>query len=913
MVKFGKDYRKYQVKQWQSSYINYKLLKQEIRSIKNTINAQIDNEGRPESSRVTLGHPSLKPMELVPEEPLIIQEGQDLQSLYNLKYGQELKKFIDLLEKEFRKCYIHFVNQEKELYKKVNGHCYCAELYKDYNIINIVNEIKEIYMTLKFTKRLNCFINDNVTAIKKILKKFDKKFQKYFGIIGPKYILSHLTSQNSDMEYFLQFKLIDESTTVCENNLNILLKKYKQLKPLNPFIIINSENINTNTLEIQIKDYTKKIYEELDTIDELTYFKIQYREWFYYAKLNERIVKNNPTIYENDIYNPVLSATYHKDSILEKCISNPDAIKEIKKSQSPLSKSNFKNLILLYIYSAFYGAMLTNILPLIPYYIKTTMKISHPTAFLLPLILTYSGYMIPYTIFTNVNYRDKYNTYMNISYTLSYILIFLSSLVITFVNKDKDKKYLNFILILVSRFLFGLANNKMMSKKYITLYLPKSRVCDVSQKFLFAELIGEILGPLISLALIYIPETKLGSIDYNHFNCIGYFGLLFSLIIGIIHVILFTKPLSSNFLMVKDEKNITGSKFYQKSEEELNRKQYQKEQNLMYKKKYDEIKKKKINNEEEGNIIITNTKKEKDDTNINSDNNESLEEKLIDTNENNNNHEKEENSLDVSIGGNIALTVNQKNMINDIEKNLEKKNEESNFDDMNKIRKTINIIIKNEKIKFGYIKQNILLILIIFFITSLNQIHLIFNYLFYIQVIMYENNPEMYMFCLLIFLLFLPQVAKLLFIFKFYQVNYKFRIFIFGSVLILLILNVPLMFSEVYGCKYAFIPLNILLVLGCNIINLCCSCYLSFIMSPEWRFLCIGVGPAINYVIIIGKIIGGIFSLLWSTDNEVNHWIWMAITASFFIYIIILIFFTRIIRMKGITRIIRKKACENNV
>ena len=232
---------------------------------------------------------------------------------------------------------------------------------------------------------------------------------------------------------------------------------------------------------------------------------------------------------------------------------------------------------------------------------------------------------------------------------------------------------------------------------------------------------------------------------------------------------------------------------------------------------------------------------------------------------------------------------------------------------MNKIRKTINIIIKNEKNEFGYIKQNILLILIIFFITSLCQIHLIFNYVYYIQVIMYKNNPDMNMFCLLIFLLFLPQIAKLFFIFKFYQVNYKFRIFIFGSVLILLILNVPLMFGVVYENKYVFIPLNILLVLGCNIINLCCSCYLSFIMSPEWKFLCIGVGPAINYVIIIGKIIGGIISLFFSNDNEINHWIWMAITASFFIYIIILIFFTRIIRMKGITRIIRKMACENNV
>jgi len=449
-----------------------------------------------------------------------------------------------------------------------------------------------------------------------------------------------------------------------------------------------------------------------------------------------------------------------------------------------------------------------------------------------------------------------------------------------------------------------------MCKKYITLYLPKSRVCDVSQKFLLSELIGEILGPLISLILINIKEVTLGSIDYSHFNCIAYFGLLFSLILLIVQVVVFTKPLSSNFLMVKDEKNITGSKYYQKSEEEINRKQYQKEQNLMYKKKYKEVKKKSIKNEEEGNIIITNTKN--DDTNINNENNESLEEKLIDTHEKNEKEEKD-NSLDVSIGGNIALTVNQKNMINDIEKNLEKKNAESNFDDMNKIRKTINIIIKKEKNEFGYINQNILLILIIFFISSLSQIHLILNYVYYIQKLMYSDKPNMNMFCLLIFLLFLPQIIKLFFIFKFYQVNYKFKIFIVTSVAVLLVLNIPLMFEFIYEIDYVFIILNILLVLGCNIINLCCSCYLSFIMSPDLKFLCLGVGPSINYAIIFGKIIGGIISFFFSSNNQVNHWIWMGITAAFFIYIFILIFFTRIIRIKGITRIIRKKACEMNV
>ena len=332
MVKFGKEYRKYQIKQWKEYYINYKLLKQEIRNVRSNIDNQKALERGTDASAVDLGHPSLRPLELVPDESINIQEGQDLQSLYNIKYGQELKKFIELLEKEFRKSYIHFVNQEKELYKKVNGHCYSSEIYNEYNILNVFKEIKEIYSTLKLTKKLNSFINDNVMAMKKILKKFDKKFQKYFGIIGPKYILSHLTSQNSDLEYFLQFKLIDESTSVCENNLNILLIRAKNLiKNNQDNIPINEENINMVEIENRIDNLKKKIFEDLDCIDELTYFKIQYREWFYYAKLNDRIVKNNPAIYENDIYNPVLSSTYYKDSILEKCISNPDAIQEIKK------------------------------------------------------------------------------------------------------------------------------------------------------------------------------------------------------------------------------------------------------------------------------------------------------------------------------------------------------------------------------------------------------------------------------------------------------------------------------------------------------------------------------------------------------------------------------------------------------
>ena len=72
-------------------------------------------------------------------------------------------------------------------------------------------------------------------------------------------------------------------------------------------------------------------------------------------------------------------------------------------------------------------------------------------------------------------------------------------------------------------------------------------------------------------------------------------------------------------------------------------------------------------------------------------------------------------------------------MINIIDKELEKRNEMSNFDDMDQIQKKIKSLINKEKKEFGYINQNILLILIIYLFSSLCQIHLILNYIYYIK------------------------------------------------------------------------------------------------------------------------------------------------------------------------------------
>ena len=181
------------------------------------------------------------------------------------------------------------------------------------------------------------------------------------------------------------------------------------------------------------------------------------------------------------------------------------------------------------------------------------------------------------------------------SYIVSYILIFISSLILIFVNDDHTEKIKNFILILISRFLTGFANNQMMNKKYITLYLSKFRLPYISKTYLRAELLRLILGPIITFILSPSKnEFSFISLKYTEFNCIGWYGLIISLICGTIHLIFFIRSLSGDFLMVKDESNISGNNFYQRSETEIIRKQYLKEQNQIYKRQYNSIKGKKF-------------------------------------------------------------------------------------------------------------------------------------------------------------------------------------------------------------------------------------------------------------------------------------------------------------------------------
>ena len=104
MGKYGKIFRQLQIKEWKDEYINYKLLKQKIKSIKGKIFFELD--------KLEINSANFIP--LIPDNN---EEDQNLNSLYNDKFGDYLKEFVDLLNKEFRKAYVFFINMEKDLFK----------------------------------------------------------------------------------------------------------------------------------------------------------------------------------------------------------------------------------------------------------------------------------------------------------------------------------------------------------------------------------------------------------------------------------------------------------------------------------------------------------------------------------------------------------------------------------------------------------------------------------------------------------------------------------------------------------------------------------------------------------------------------------------------------------------------------
>ena len=186
MVKFGHNFPKLQKEEWKEEYLNYKLLKHYIKVEKNK-NEKIDQK-------------------------------------------ELIRTFINMLNKEIKKVYLFYVQQEREIYIMINSHLHIRNTYDTMNSQSINSEVSELIKIIKLAYDLLSYIKANMTGVQKILKKFDKKFHEEIkGKIRDKFLNDKLSNDNSDIVYIFQFKIINEVCALVEDLKFDLFAKYKAM------------------------------------------------------------------------------------------------------------------------------------------------------------------------------------------------------------------------------------------------------------------------------------------------------------------------------------------------------------------------------------------------------------------------------------------------------------------------------------------------------------------------------------------------------------------------------------------------------------------------------------------------------------------------------------------------------------
>ena len=957
MVKFGKQYRLLQLDEWKKYYLDYKGLKHKIRLMKRVLVKDLaDNE--------KANRPSLLSTPILPEE---IEKNEEL---FKDKKGEHLKEFIDLLIKEFQKSYAFFAGIEKALTKKINTHLYTQTSYSTYSIAELSKEMKSLSLTIYLAKCLNAFVNDIMMAIKKILKKFDKNFAQIYGLLTPHIILKLLSKDKSQLEHMLQLNAIDEISIISEKCASELKKYFDQ----------NNDNSNKDNLEYS-QTFLSKYNDTLKyirDIDELIYFKSQYRDWVDY--ISKKKDKKSSKILENDIFNPILSASYYKDNLLDKFLSTKDAFEEIKTLQKKISLVNKRNIILIFTQSFFYNSLLTCIFPVLYYYeyikaikqskieIKNGAIANSDSIFKIPLMNVFIFMVVASTYFGQWISIFLFYNYMSIkkikfSYILSYSFILVGSLIYILSIFYRQGHYkLRAVILGGARLLIGFGANPMIGKKYLTLYTPKYLLPLLSKIYLIIEISGLILGPCISALFCFISIGEICSV----LNCIGYYGVLGSIILIIINHFLFIPPGDDNFSVVinqtNDDVNISVSKAFINNnfedDEDTQDKEFyrlQKEKNEKKKAgleptKSDEVQIEVNDNEPtKSNVGISNTasnanfkdEKEEDDTNYN---------KIIENaGEGPGQNEIAENYYNnVDIGRYSDLDIShisteERDTMQALIDKLIDYQEKSNFTYINMVPRTLDDIILNEQKTFGYMNRNFAIMLILLLTNNLIKENLIMFSSYSLLYLVYNNgnlindikaqlsdinkvNNKKFLteytqsnrgaiqiICLLISTELILQILSIFFIMPFYKVNVIFKknliIFMIASIIFML----PL--SLLGFIKEAYIPIVAIDILLHKIIEVMCSCYLVYLIPPQWKYAHMRASSLPIYLMTLGKMFACFVCFIAYDDRKrdilaLNHHLLILIAFVIYGLMGLIIAKSPNFRVKALARVLRKRAME---
>ena len=524
MVKFGKYFRKSQVSAFSGHYLDYKFLKQFIRSQTNPKPQQVSTENQNSGSESQIPQSKLTKTELI-------------------------KQFCSLLDKELKKIYMCFVNTERDLYVKINQRLHCHGEYFQLNAVQIEQELDELDKISNINVDLAKYLRDNITAMGKILKKFDKKFKHFNTSLSLDYPIEKLEMKNSDLLYIFQYKIIDEVSVLITKLKNDLIQSYHLLlehpgdyAPSSTELQENKNDIGSDALVVQnnntailqasskgaIDKKGDEIQKKIDTIESLYIGLAEYyRKWNSNLKIREFSSLNKSSL-EIEGDNKIVS----------------------KHKLKSISNENKWNVRLTLIQKCYISACMMFVIPnnfsTLRYDFKPEDVMA--TSFSIGPIRYYAAVIISMTPLGGL--FSLLLTKFWISKSYKYPMIF-SSLVCVIGNilYVLGIAMDSVLLMCFSRFIIGFGLNTRVHRRYMLDFIPKRKISLHLFYLKLSNLFGAALGPLVTLLCTFCPAQKPSDAIFvmSEYVLPSWIFSFFAFLLLIMVCVFYTEPVNTSF------------------------------------------------------------------------------------------------------------------------------------------------------------------------------------------------------------------------------------------------------------------------------------------------------------------------------------------------------------------------------
>jgi MFS family permease len=459
--------------------------------------------------------------------------------------GRYINKFLSELDGEVKKFFHFYLQLEKEIRREF------FELKKQISELSNVDNIKQVLSVIESIdqvadKIINVcqYININITAIRKILKKFDKKFETKDNPVALHYLKQNLSKSNSSLVYILQFKIVDEASALLDRMINSLEKsffkkiKYQEEQESEEDILlqeplllreINLEelsgaDIHKNILKMIQKKFTK-IKAKLEKIDDSNnLIRSGIEVWSLIIKSNIRVV--------DDYFKSKAAVKRSTQADIQGIILEKLTPQVQREEEYHLSLQSKINLLIVLSHTFVYTMNCYIVQPTNGLYVAE-----------LGANKTLSGLIMGLTHLAAIFCTFLYSYWTNFSYKfpllISCICFILGNFFYAFADYEKS-----LLIMGLGRFLIGFASARVVNRRYIIDQVPKQLIMFFSLLYVGLTCLGMAAGPFVALFLLHFFPTEyiFFEMRFNNMTNPGWFCLVLWLIFTLFILFAFKDP-----------------------------------------------------------------------------------------------------------------------------------------------------------------------------------------------------------------------------------------------------------------------------------------------------------------------------------------------------------------------------------